>query len=161
MVYAINVSCYYFAFPEHTSHHRLHPGLNTSFPRVTLNVILKFAIIPICEKHRDKSVHSLLFLNQHQHAASHIKYWSNFWVNKFHHWRKQKAVLGCPLSGPVLSNCAGRSSKALLLPFPSRRVDWQQALLSQLSCVAKSLPCASTWCSTPRCLLPTIPKQHC
>lgn len=52
MLYAINISCHYFAFPEHTPHHGLHPGLSTPFPRVILNVILKSVIIDICEKHK-------------------------------------------------------------------------------------------------------------
>lgn len=54
MVYAINISCYYFAFPEHTSHH----GLNTSLPRVTLSGRLRSAIIPICARHSDNGVFS-------------------------------------------------------------------------------------------------------
>lgn len=111
MVYAINISCYYFAFPECTSHHGLHPGLNASPPRVTLSGILRSAIIHICATHSDNSVFlksastRCLTLNIDQTSES-----TNFSTeaNRRRSWdaQCQGRVHGC-------------SSKWLPLPFPS------------------------------------------
>lgn len=159
MVYAINISCYYFAFPEYTSHHGLHPGLNASFPRVTLNVILKSAIIHICEKHRDNSVHSLLFqisintlsltLNIDQTSES-----TNFMTeaNRRQHWD---------------AHCQGQSQATMLdalpkrscCPFPPGKRTGSK-LCSHSSAMWPS-HCRMLPSSTPHCLLPTIPKRHC
>jgi len=51
-----------------------------------------------------------------------------------------KQTEGCSGMLTIRASPEQLHSKVLLLPFPSQKADWQQALLSQLSCVAKSLP---------------------